>query len=53
MTEAQAIDSIVEQIFETFDTDGSGSLDKEQTKNFLTRMSENMDSGPINDDDFE
>jgi len=44
----QAVKDVIDQIFEKYDEDGNGSLDKEETKKFVIDILGNFGSG----DDF-
>ena len=48
------IASCVDEIWEVFDDDNSGSLDKAETKKFIRSTLKDMSDGnPLSDDDFE
>ena len=50
------IEGIVEQIWETYDRNNSGKLDRDETKQFLLAVQSNMSDGresAFSDDDFE
>ena len=49
------IASCVDEIWEVFDDDNSGSLDKEETKKFIRSTLQGMssDGNALSDDDFE
>ena len=52
--EAQAIEGVIDQIWETYDVDKSGALDKEETKKFVQDTLGNLGSGDeFSDDAFE
>ena len=43
--EEQAIEGVIDQIWETYDVDKSGALDKEETKKFVQDTLGNLGSG--------
>ena len=43
--EEQAIAGVIEQIWSTYDVDGNGTLDKEETKKFVQDTLGNLGSG--------
>jgi Ca2+-binding EF-hand superfamily protein len=43
--EEQAIQGVIDQIWETYDADKSGALDKEETKRFVQDTLGNLGSG--------
>ena len=52
--EEQAIEGVIDQIWETYDVDKSGALDKEETKKFVQDTLGNLGSGDeFSDDAFE
>ncbi len=52
--EDQAIQSVIDQIWYTYDTDQSGALDKQETKKFVQDTLGNLGSGDeFSDDAFD
>ena len=53
--EEQAIQGVIDQIWDTYDVDKSGALDKEETKKFVQDTLQDMsaDGAGFNDADFE
>ena len=54
--EEQAIQGVIDQIWDTYDVDKSGALDKEETKAFVKKTlcdMEGADGGEFSEEDFE
>ena len=53
-TEEQAIQGVIDQIWEKYDADKSGALDKQETKSFVQDTLGNLGSGDdFSDDAFD
>ncbi len=53
-TEEQAIQGVIDQIWDKYDVDKSGALDKEETKKFVQDTLGNLGSGDdFSDDAFD